>query len=278
MSRFLLTMVLICWTNAVFSQENTATSENSAASENSAGALKAAGKLEWADEFDGSEAELDKKWEFQNGPSSHILCSRWRKNAVLQDGMLRLVNRKESRVGQDWTSASAHTKDVFQYGYFECRYRYAAATGTNNSFWLMMLSAPDSSNPKAKKFEIDINEGHYPSEINTNVHNWSDVLHRPDGKTSHPTFSKSFPFPSEQDFAAEFHTYGLLWTKDELVFYFDDHEIRRIKNDFCHSPAPVFLSEAVIRWAGPVTDALDGTFMEVDYVRIYKISDSKPSP
>lgn len=43
---------------------------------------------------------------------------------------------------------------------FECRYRYAPATGTNNSFWIMTRSRP------VQWFEIAINEGHFPNEVN----------------------------------------------------------------------------------------------------------------
>jgi len=93
--------------------------------------------LVWQDEFDYKNEDLDKNWESQNGPSGHILCSRWRENAVVADGILHLINKKERRGGQNWTSGSIWTKRKFKYGYFECRYRYAAATGTNNSFWLM---------------------------------------------------------------------------------------------------------------------------------------------
>ncbi len=384
-------------------------------------------KLFWQDGFNDGEAGLDAKWKSQNGPSGHILCSRWRENARVANGMLRLENRKEKRGGQEWTSGSLTTHQSFQYGYFECRYRYAAATGTNNSFWLMTLNPkPDSG----KKFEIDINEGHFPNEVNTNIHNWSDVT-VVNGKKRHPSSSKSFNFgvrpdctiqleipvrtrkirlttqsaghchigefrvyrpnqagfpepfsksadrdrpglvnlmraPGTQirvsgsldasagkrkgsaapaladgnpqtrwvsekdgpkwlevefsqietigcvqflngwksshgweqllddyrveyhdgsrwltmaefdirqgqfDFAKDFHTYGLKWTREELVFYFDGRELRRERNDFCHSPSPVWLSLAIIPWAGKITNAVHGTFMEVDYVRVYQ--------
>ena len=62
-------------------------------------------KLTFSDEFDGKNADLDANWRAQNGPSGHILCSRWRDNAVEADGVLRLLNRKENRGGQEWTSA-----------------------------------------------------------------------------------------------------------------------------------------------------------------------------
>ncbi len=380
--------------------------------------------LVWQDEFDYPDAQLDARWVSQNGPSTHILSSRWRENAVVQDGTLRLVNRKEQRGGQQWTSGNIWTKERFQYGYFEARYRYAAAEGTNNSFWLMTNTPGEPE--RGKRFELDINEGHYPNEINTNIHNWSDITVLPNGKKTHPSASKSFSFgvrpdvtvqleipvrarrvritsqhaahihlgevriynvnpagypdalspsadtdkpglvnfardpatqiavsgfykdgpdnrarlidgniqqrwtsqvtgeksveftfPDERligcvqflngwsdkdnwkglldnyrveyhdgqkwiemaafdihegqyNFARDFQTYGLEWTPTELIFYFNGKEIRREKNEFSHSPSPVWLSLAIIPWGGKITDAIDGTQMEVDYVRVYQ--------
>lgn len=377
-------------------------------------------ELVWSDEFEGSEADLDRLWISQNGPSTHILSSRWRENARVANGTLKLINRKEQRGGQQWTSGNLWTRRHFQYGYFECRYRYAAAPGTNNSFWIMTMG----KQPAGKKsFEIDINEGHFPNEINTNIHNHSDRI-VVNGRTTHPSSSKSFAFgarpdvsielespvvtrrirltsthsghfhlgefriyppnagaypeplsptadkdkpglvnlapaariktsgfhrngpdtsahlvdgnigrswvsqaegtksveftfPADQtvgciqfvngwqekgawkamldhyrveyhdgskwvaissfdvrdgrfNFAREFQTYGLAWSEKELVFYFNGREIRREKNEFCHQPAPVWLSLAIIGWGGEITDAIDGTFMEVDHVRIFQ--------
>jgi beta-glucanase (GH16 family) len=378
-------------------------------------------QLTWSEEFDGPDARLEERWKSQNSGSTHILSSRWRENAVVSKGTLKLLNKKEKRGGNDWTSGNIWTKEKFQYGYFECRYRYAAAEATNNSFWIMPT---DKAAPGKKHFEIDINEGHFPNEINTNIHNHSDRIQR-NGKWTHPTSSKSFAFgvrpdvtiqlenpvstrrlrltsthgshfhlgefraykvnpagypdpfsktadrdkpglvnfvreagttirasgshkagtdssplladgdparrwvtqvdgpksveftfPGERvvgcvqflhgwpdkgswqgmmdnyrveyhdggkwvelakfdildgqhNFARDFHTYGLQWTEQELVFYFNGKELRREKNEFCHSPAPVWLSLAIIGWGGRITDAIDGTFMEVDHVRIY---------
>lgn len=379
-------------------------------------------KLAWQDNFDYPNKQLDKEWESKNGPSPHILCSRWRDNAVIKDGLLYLINKKETRAGQDWTSGSVWTKKRFKYGYFECRYKYSAVTATNNSFWLMTKGIEPK---EGKKFEIDINEGHYPNEVNTNIHQWSDFTINAQGKKTHYSFHKSFPFgakpgysiqleipvkttkvrlvstdaarfnigefrvyglnnghypdvlsstadtdiqglknlaankgvkitssgnfknkkseyklvdgrwntpwstqekgnkwiefewPEEitvgciqflngwkdpkghwqslignytlqyekdgqwtdisvldvtkdHNFGEEFHTYGLLWDEKELVFYFDGKEIRRESNDFCYSESPIWLSLAIIKWSGPVTDAIDGTSMKVDYVRYYQ--------
>ena len=244
-------------------------------------------ELVWNDEFDYPNRMLEEKWISQNSSSTHILSSRWRENAVVSNGLLRLVNKKEKRGGNDWTSGNVWTKTKFQYGYFECRYRYAAAEGTNNSFWLMTTGKPPAG---MKSFEIDINEGHYPNKVNTNIHNHSDTI-VVNGKKTHPTSSRKFlnddevPWLDDSNrastsspgtrkpkpgFVPGFQTYGLEWTQSQLVFYVNGRKIRSEKNVFCHSPSPVWLSLAVIPWAGKITDAIDGTAMEVDYVRIYR--------
>lgn len=384
-------------------------------------------KLVWQDDFNYTNGDLDKEWDAQNGSNTHILCSRWRENAVVNDGTLKLMNKKEKRGGQDWTSASIWTRKKFQYGYFECRYKYAAANATNNSFWLMTQGGTPTD---GKRFEIDINEGHYPNEVATNIHNWSDFFMVGD-KKSHHSYSQGFQFGNKPDytvqleipittqkirltsnnskyfhldelrvygvnangypkvlsetadndvaglvnfmrdkntkievsgcfkegetyqkeniadgklaahwvtqatgekwvevtfnepkkigciqiingykdkgnwtgfmsdyqlqyfdgknwvdmstfdinngnynFAKEYHVYGLDWSKEELVFYFDGKEIRRVKNDFCYSPSPVWLSEAIISWSGSIKEEqLNGSAMEVDYVRVYEKKD-----
>ena len=114
-------------------------------------------KLVWKDEFNYKDkAQLLKVWESANGPEGHILCSRWEENIELGDGTLRLVNHKENRGGQEWTSGSIWTRRDFMYGYYECRYKIAAAPRTNSSFWI--TSRDKSKTPeKGLPFEIDIN-------------------------------------------------------------------------------------------------------------------------
>ncbi len=374
--------------------------------------------LVWSDEFDYNDKDLEKKWVSANHSSPNLYCSRWRENAGVKNGTLKLVNRKEQRGGQEWTSGSIWTKEQFLYGYYECRYKFAAATSTNNSFWIMTRGkVPEGY----KRYEIDINEGHYPNNVNSNIHNWTDITTNDKGQKVHPLDPKAYFFgatpdvnieletpivatklrlssnnfgkfninelramsvvdggypsileveklpnteglvnfiaqpttklsssnpeanhkllydgtgkgwQSQQDgdkwimaefdtpqtigciqfsngwksngswkgllsdykveyfngtkwinvmtmdvteavdFSKEFHTFGLEWNAEELIFYLDGNEIRRSKNEFCHSPAPVWLSLAIVKWAGPLNEQqLDGTFMEVDYVRIYK--------
>ncbi|WP_158966813.1 family 16 glycosylhydrolase [Paraglaciecola sp. L3A3] len=140
--------------------------------------------LLWNDEFDYANEQLEENWISQNGPTEHVLVasSRWRENAVVENGELKLITKKETRAGQDWTSGNVWTKQNFGYGYFEARYKYAAAPATNNSFWLW----PKHGSPEGEKqCEVDINEGHFPNVINSNVHNWTDKWTLANGKQKH---------------------------------------------------------------------------------------------
>jgi beta-glucanase (GH16 family) len=80
---------------------------------------------------------------------------------------------------------------------------------------------------------------------------------------------KTFSIP-DADISKEFHVYGHEWTMDSLIYYFDGKPVRRMKNEFCYSPVPVYFSEAIISWAGEVTDAISGTSMYVDCVKVYQ--------
>ncbi len=396
-------------------------------------------KLVFYDDFNYDRAQLEATWVSDNGKNPHILSSRWPENVEIKDGILKLLNKKETRAGQDWTSGSIWTKKRYKYGYYECRYKYADATGVNNSFWIMTRNRNLPNGLKA--FELDINEGHYPAEINCTIHNWSDFTTMPDGRKTHPMDHNNFDFSGieknesglisvpldapvlmhkirlssehflhfhvreiqalahnslggyptlsdkgtfigtdkiknfalnakvktsgnyvlpqintpvaqfkdeyavdgktwtswvsqkegkkfiEVEFDAPssigcvqvltgwwkdgkytdalptykleyfdgkiwktlkerstenvygksamflsktYNTYALRWSPTELIFYFNDKEIMRRKNEVAHYPAEVFLSAAITHWAHGVTDATAGTSMDVDYVKIWQ--------
>ncbi|MFR9526086.1 MAG: family 16 glycosylhydrolase [Rikenellaceae bacterium] len=364
-------------------------------------------RVVWSDEFDYDDSLLEKLWVSDSGTyKSQIACTRFRENAVVSDGSLKLINRREDRDPRtEWTSGNIWSRETFLYGFFECRYKYAAAHTTNNAFWIM----PSPATPIPEdgiKFEIDINEGHYPNELYLDLHNWSEPI-MIDGVQKFPrdqrcyayggrsavsidlakgvTTSKirlsssnkrsfnltkfeiidaatgvdlvsndsalisvsgvadgaaeaicfdselstwraplngekwiQFEFCEARDisavnfesgnfstqsnmvinsmsnylveawdglkwvkldewdvsdttnFADTFHTYGLEWNKEELIYYFDGVEIRREPNEICHNEANVYLSLAILKYLGDIPDNVDGSFMEVDYVRIYK--------
>jgi hypothetical protein len=210
-------------------------------------------ELTFSDDFNGDRLDTN-VWKSARGESWGALQSaRFPENAVVSNGLLRLVTRHEQRGGKVWTSASISTASFRQqYGYWESRYRYAAATGLNQAFWMH-----PGKTDKAKGFEIDVNEGHFPNEVNATLHQSGME-------------SKSKRYLARYDLAADFHLYAAEWNEQEVIYYFDGQVIHRVPNTKAHLPTPVIYSTAVLPWAGPINLTLDGKSMDVDWVRVYR--------
>jgi beta-glucanase (GH16 family) len=66
------------------------------------------------------------------------------------------------------------------------------------------------------------------------------------------------------------HTFGLLWSPDEYVFFVDGTETWRTNaGGVCQVPQYMLLSDEIGKWAGDISTAkLPDRFL-VDYVRVY---------
>jgi len=53
------------------------------------------------------------------------------------------------------------------------------------------------------------------------------------------------------------------------VWYYDGTEVWQIPNTIARAPVQLILSTMVMSAAGPVSAALDGSSMDVDYIRAY---------
>jgi hypothetical protein len=211
-------------------------------------------ELAFSDDFNGDWLDTN-VWRSAQGQSwGKLLSARYPENVAVTNGLLRLITRKEKRGGKEWTSAMLSTAKFRQkYGYWESRYRYAAASGLNQAFWMN-----PGTREKDKSFEIDVNEGHYPTDINSSLHQSGMA-------------SQSKRFVADYDLAADFHVYAVDWNEREAIYYFDGQEIYRVPNTKAHLEVPVIFATAVLPfWAGPLTDALDGKSMDVDWVRVYR--------
>jgi beta-glucanase (GH16 family) len=210
-------------------------------------------ELTFSDDFNGDRLDTN-VWRSANGQSwGKLLSARFPENVAVSNGLLRLITKKEKRGGKEWTSAMISTTKFRQkYGYWESRYRYAPATGLNQAFW-MNPGAKD----KTKGFEIDVNEGHYPTDVNATLH-----------QSELP--SKSKRFVADYDLAADFHLYAAEWNEKEVIFYFDGQEIHRVPNTKANLDVPVIFATAVLPWAGPINESLNGASMDVDWVRVYQ--------
>jgi beta-glucanase (GH16 family) len=70
------------------------------------------------------------------------------------------------------------------------------------------------------------------------------------------------------DLDDSFHVYGLEWTKDELIWYFDGKPVRRIENPIAFAPADVRFSTVPhldrMRREGVPVETIEGASMDID--------------
>ncbi len=72
----------------------------------------------------------------------------------------------------------------------------------------------------------------------------------------------------------DFHDYGLVWTPGEYVFLVDGREVWRTKaGGVSQVPEFIRLSEEIGEWGGDIRKAELPDYFEVDYVRVYDVSE-----
>lgn len=163
----------------------------------------------------------------------------------------------------DYTSGLLTTHESFSqtYGYFEIRADMPNNHGVWPAFWLLPA---DGSWPP----ELDVVEmrGQSPNTVEVAAHSMETG--------SRTTVSSAVNVTSTEGF----HTYGLLWTEEELVWYFDDVEVYRAKTPAdMHEPMYMLVNLAVGGMAGTPSDGLaTPAEMQIDYIRAYELDDVAP--
>lgn len=235
------------------------------------------------DEFE--DAELDTTiWEAVDAQvfSSEKYCStRWKENVTVTNGALSLLTKKENRSGevdpamyhswQEYTTGSVKTTEpVAKYGYFEARLKYAGINGQNNAFW---STADETDHPGTdlKRQDITIEGGTQDLLRNQRIH-FARQYVESNGYENKDGFS----YFTYEDLGAEYHLYGFEWNEEWIHWYFDGLYVTSFTNENCHYSNRVLLSTMLLNDPGLATNnfpLLDGDRMEVDWVRVFQLTD-----
>ncbi len=222
-------------------------------------------ELFWADEFEGEKLDTD-KWDYRAlGPRRDAVNV---KDTVALDGNGHLILTTKRR-GDTCHTAMIGTQGKFEtaFGYFECRAKLQKQIGHWSAFWLQSptLGKP-LGNPRKAGTEIDIFE--YLRKDGPRVHH---NLHWDGYGKEHKTTGTTVTVPGLEE---GWHTFGLLWTEEQYVFYVDGNQTWRTDKGVSHRPEYIILSLEVGKWAGDIEQADLPDHLSVDYVRVYK---KKPS-
>ena len=195
-------------------------------------------------------------------------------NVVMENGVAKLRARNESVVGDgklfDYTSGMITSgRDTsllgtppryqFKYGYMEMRAKVPAGAGLWPAFWA--LPSSHTWPPEIDAMEI---KGQEPTRSNMGVH------YR-DGSGAYAHQGSAWAGP---DFSQDFHTFGVHWYADALVWYIDGVVRYWVTDPAAIPQEPMYLLANL---------AVGGTFvgaptastpfpsdLEIDYIRVWQ--------
>ncbi len=228
--------------------------------------------LAWHDEFDGPALDSTrwKPWALGKRRDALNVADAIRFDG---DGHLVLTTRRvqtaegktEYHTGGVWTSGLYEPC----FGYLEARLEVHKRGGHWCAFWLNSngMGKPVGDPAKAG-VEMDIMEYHHRLDGGRRV---QQTLHWDGYGADHKTRGHT---PLVQGITAGFHTYGLLWTKDEYVFFVDGVETWRVTakdgGAISNRPEHMILSLEVGDWAGPIDKVELPDSIRVDWVRVWQ--------
>jgi beta-glucanase (GH16 family) len=225
-------------------------------------------KLVWHDEFDGDTLD-ENRWEVP--PDGRRRDGWWKRRAISLDGKGRLAISTLDENGQ-YMDGCVRTKGKFEhtFGYYVARIALQREPGHWSAFWLMGDGVMKVGEEGRNGTEIDIMEKPWLDDRVQHTLHWDGYgkHHRSEGKVAR--------VPGVMD---GFHTFALLWTPEEYVFYVDGEETWRTQaGGVCQVPLYLKLSDEVGEWGGDIRQAhLPDRFL-VDYVRVYNLVDEQPEP
>ena len=226
-----------------------------------------------SDEFDGNTLDSGKWYDYAPGWRGRRQYIYRKANVSVANGSLLLEARRIDPDDMDpedraegilpCTMPIVKSKNKVLYGYFEC-----SAKGCNaevrNAFWLYDPLSDDLEakySPGNTSEEIDIYEfiGKFKEKqhpeylLSAAVHRFATpyvegLVNSLKTKSNLPDDVKLVPVDNPP--ADAFHTYSLLWTPFEIVWFVDGKEFHRRENDYFHRPMHIVFDCEVFPWCG----------------------------
>ncbi|OLP59012.1 hypothetical protein BJF93_03530 [Xaviernesmea oryzae] len=180
-------------------------------------------------------------------------------NGVLTIHADKASDTVKAESGRAYTSGVLASRGTFSqtYGYFEIRAQLPAEKGVSPAFWLLPSSG--QSPP-----EIDILEGYGGNKgsVFQTIHSMSTGSKVSTGISSWVG-----------DTTAGMHTYGVLWTQKELVWYVDGAETFRTATPSDMNQPMYMVTNLGVGgdWVGTPDAGFSGADFKIDYIRVYEL-------
>jgi len=175
------------------------------------------------------------------------------------------------------------------YGYFECKLATPNVPGCWPSFWLYSAPVPDLT---GRQWDNGLGYGREWTSGLMNEIDVVEILTNNTRQTNHtasaraawkdakpgtgfdPTFKRvvagTHVAPSTG--TTSLHAYGVLWTKDELIWYVDDREVFRALNPGIYDPMYMIVSMGAGGWNGnALAPDFTSAVMTVEHVQVFRL-------
>lgn len=238
------------------------------------GILKSNYKLVWEESFTSQSLDTN-RWNVEIRDPGWVnnelqAYTSQSKNLFIDSNNLTIKTIKEKFDQANYTSGRINTqsKANWKYGRFEIRAKIPKAKGVWPAIWLLSESISDEGWPKCG--EIDIME-HINNEdiIYGTIHS---------EQYNHMTDTQIGGNISIGDLDSKFHTFGLEWNKDALVWFIDDEVYHRVnKVDHFTSGWPfdkkyfLIINQAIGGfWPGDPDQDFKSSEFIIDWIKIYQ--------
>lgn len=167
-----------------------------------------------------------------------------------------------------YLSGVISTSDYFEmtYGYVEMSARVAGGQGLLSTFYLF------NQEFEKNKPEIDILEyiGSRPDKTYQTYHYYDSNRARYASGEKHSTPTMETILGT--DLSQGFHTYGVLWEEDLVIWYIDGQEVQRLTGPRVSDEPMNIIAQLVVgsEWIGAPTAASIPAVFEIDYIRVWQ--------
>jgi len=238
-------------------------------------------ELVWSDEFDYQGAPDPARWGYDTGGSGwgnhELQYYTPGDNALVEQGILRIEARKESRGGREYTSTRLISKNKgdWLYGRVEVRAKLPYGRGTWPAIWMLPTDWAYGDWPRSGEIDIMEHVGYDPDVVHGTVHT-DRFNHR---KGTQLGASRKVEAAEET-----FHSYAIEWYEDRILFFIDGQQYHQFVPSV-YRPDPgyqewpfdkafhLLINIAVGGdWGGQrgVAEDIWPAVMEVDYVRVFQ--------
>lgn len=231
--------------------------------------------LVWSDEFDDNGAPCSSNWNLETIPPNN--GSWWneeqqyytdrRENSLVENGLLKIIAKRENYSGKGYTSARMTTQDLFEfeYGKVEIRAKLPEGQGTWPALWFLGSNIDQVSWPRCGEIDLMEHGDGDPGLV-------SSAVHLANANGQHYFLRGEQIIQNE---SSQFHLYEMRWTAAKMEFFVDG----RKHHEFVVNPEmpfhqPFFIILNIAMGGTFTSNNIDPNFvsstMEIDYVRVYQ--------